>query len=58
MTRKTTQCFSQFIDISNKSANSNYISGWKAKGFYDGSIKSPAASNNILAPALNCITTK
>ena len=58
MTRKTTYCFSQFLEISKKSSNSNNISMQKSKVLYDGSIKHPAASNQSLAPALNCSNTK
>ena len=36
-------------------ANCNYILVWKSKAFSDESIKSPAASNNSLDPALNHI---
>lgn len=36
-------------------ANSDHISAFKSKGLYDDRIKSPAASNNSSAPALNHI---
>ena len=58
MTRKTTYCFAQLLDILEKSYNRNYISGWKSKGLYNRTTKPPAVSNYSLAPALNCINTK
>ena len=33
------------------------MSAWKPKGLYDESIKSPAAFNHSLDPALNYIST-
>ena len=37
--------------------NSNHISVWKSNELSDENIKSPATSNNSLAPVLNYITT-
>ena len=50
--------FLKKIDISKKSSNRNYISGWKSKGSNNGSTKPPAVSNHSLAPELDCINTK
>ena len=41
-----------------KIGNTNHISSWISKGFYDENINPPAGSNNSLAPSLNYIGTK
>ena len=41
-----------------KIANISNISQYKSKGLSDEMIKSPAASNDILSPAMNDINTK
>lgn len=46
---KIIRCFSQLTDISNKIANSDHISLWKAKRLSDESITPPDASSNRLA---------
>ena len=34
-----------------------HISGWKSKGLYNESIKTPSTSNNFLNPLLNYVVT-
>ena len=41
-----------------KIGNTDHISAWKSKGLSDESIKSPATSDNSLAPSLNYIGFK
>ena len=50
--------FLQVCKYFKKIANSNNILAWKSKGLSNESIKSPAVSNNSLAPALSHIKTK
>ena len=41
-----------------KISNTDHVSAWKSKGLSDESTKSPAASNNILAPSWDFIEIK